>query len=533
MYIRIKKSGSKNRPHQYLQIVESFRDGKTVRQRVIATLGRLDQLRAEGRIDGLIRSLSRFSERVQVIEASRRPDISSCKATVWGSPLVFKKLWRQQGLPEIIERLAEGRKFSFEVSQVTFALVLQRLMEGGSDLQGSRWLETVEAEGFDLIELQHLYRTVGFLSEVRLDLEKQLFLKDRDLFNQTLDLVFIDTTSTYTYKGKESGLFKRGYSRDNRPDLQQVVLCVALDQGGWPIAWEIFPGNTADSKAFEQIIGKLRERFCIGRVIIVADRGMMSQAHLSLLSEGGEMSYDYIVGCRMRRQKEIGEEVVSRSGRYHEVAPQLKVKEVVVGDRRYIVCVNEEEATRDAMAREAMIVSLRHKLEKQGAKSVVGNRGYARFIKAEKGSLRINWEAVKRDERFDGKFVLRTNTELSPTEVAKSYKDLWRVERTFREEKSTLQIRPIFHQRDSQCVGHIVSSFLALRLEMGLQRILDEKKIKVSWPEMMTDLGRLIAVKLTLDGRQYLVRTDFEGCTYKVFQAVGLKPPTIVTPLSA
>ena len=180
-----------------------------------------------------------------------------------------------------------------------------------------------------------------------------------------------------------------------------------------------------------------------------------------------------------------------------------------------------------------MVASLQKKLEKQGAKSLVGNRGYARFLKAEKGSMGINWETVKKDARFDGKFVLRTNTDLSPMEVAKSYKDLWRVERTFREEKSTLQIRPIFHRKDSQCVGHIVSSFLALRLEIELQRILDEKKIKVSWPEMMTDLERLIAVRLTLDGQQYLVRTDFEGCTHKVFQAVGLKPPNIVTPLPA
>ena len=533
MYIRIKKSGSKNKPHQYLQIVESFRDGKTVRQRVIATLGRLDQLRAEGRIEGLIRSLSRFSERVRVIEAARKPDISSCKATIWGPALVFEKLWRHQGLPEIISRLAERRRFSFDIPQVTFALILQRLMEPSSDLQGSRWVETVETEGFDLISLQYLYRTVGFLSEVRCDLEKQLFLKDRDLFNQVLDLIFIDITSTYTYKGEQSELFKRGYTRDNRPDLQQVVLCVALDQKGWPIAWEIFPGNTADSKAFEHIIGKLRERFCIGRVVVVADRGMIAKDHLSLLTHAGGLPYKYIVGCRMRSQKEVSEEVLSRSGRYQQGAPQLKVKEVFIQGRRYIVCVNEEEAKKDAMAREVIVASLQKKLEKQGAESLVGNRGYARFLKAEKGSMRINWETVKKDARFDGKFVLRTTTDLSPREVAKSYKDLWRVERTFREEKSTLQIRPIFHQKDSQCVGHIVSSFLALRLEIELQRILDEKKINVSWPEMMTDLKRLIAVRLTLDGQQYLVRTDFEGCTHKVFQAVGLKPPHIVTHLPA
>jgi hypothetical protein len=532
MYVRIKKSGSKNRPHQYLQIVESFRDGKTVRQRVIATLGRVDQLRVEGKIDGLIRSLSRFSEQLRVIEAARKPEISSCSAKIWGPSLVFGRLWRRQGLPEVLQGLADGRRFSFNVSQVAFALALQRLMEPGSDLQGCRWLDTVEAEGFEGIELQYLYRTVGFLAEVRGKLERQLFLKDRDLFNQTLDLVFIDTTSTYAFKDKQTGLFRRGYSKDHRSDLPQVVVCVALDQHGWPIAWEIFPGNTADIRVFEEIIGKLRNRFSIRRVIVVADRGMISKENLSFLGADTHFPYEYIVGCRMRRQKEVSEEVLGRAGRYQEVSPTLKVKEVVIEDRRYIVCMNAEEARKDAMAREVMVESVQQKIEKQGAKSLIGNRGYARFLKAEKGSVGIAWEAVKRDARFDGKFVLRTNTDLAPLEVAKSYKDLWRVERTFREEKSTLEVRPIFHHKDSQCVGHIVSSFLALRLEIELQRILDEKKIEVSWPQLMTDLKRLIAVRLRLDGQRYLVRTDFEGCVYKVFQAVGLKPPNIVTPLA-
>lgn len=141
----------------------------------------------------------------------------------------------------------------------------------------------------------------------------------------------------------------------------------------------------------------------------------------------------------MRKQKEVKEEVLSRAGRYTEVAPNLKVEEVWVNDRRYIVCLNEEEAEKDAAAREAILERLSILLKDKGTKSLVGNKGFARFLKIQKGSVGIDEAAVKAAARFDGKFVLTTDTELSAEEVAKTYKGLWRVERIFREEKSTLR----------------------------------------------------------------------------------------------
>jgi transposase len=291
------------------------------------------------------------------------------------------------------------------------------------------------------------------------------------------------------------------------------------------------PGNRADNKAFRELIGLLRSRFQIGRVIVVVDRGMVSQQNLELMTQDEEFPFDYIVGCRMRKQKEVSEKVLSRGGRYHEVSKKLKVKEVEVKGRRYVVCLNEEEVKKDKAARESMVRALEEKLVKGGPKSLVGNRGYARFLRTERGALKIDYGAVKRDERMDGKFVLRTTTELSAEEVARAYKGLWRVERTFREQKSTLQVRPIYHQRDSQCVGHIVASFLALRLEVDLQRALDERGIEVSWPDLMGDLKQLQAVRMTLDGKNYLIRTDFIGSAYQAFLAAGVKIPPRVQPI--
>jgi hypothetical protein len=531
MFIRVKRGGNQANPHDYLQIVESYRDGTSVRQRVIATLGRLDQLRAEGQLDGLIKSLSRFSEQLRVIEAFGVPDIDLCSAKLWGPALVFGRLWERQGIARILQDLVEGRRLEFDMERVGFALSLQRLMEPGSDLQGSRWVRTVEAPGFEGIELQHLYRGVGVLSGLRESLEKGLYLRDRDLFNQTLDLVFVDTTSTYMYRDTETPLWKRGHSRDHRSDLPQVILAIVVDRQGWPVAWEVMPGNRADGKAFQELIGLLRRRFQIGRVIVVADRGMVSHENLGLLTEDTESPFEYIVGCRMRKQKEVTEEVLSRGGRYHEVSKKLKVKEVEVKGHRYIVCLNEEEAKKNKAARESMVRALEEKLAKGGPKSLVGNRGYARFLKTERGGLRIDYEAVKRDERLDGKFVLRTTTGLSAEEVAQAYKGLWRVERTFREQKSTLEVRPIYHQKDTQCVGHIVASFLALRLEVDLQRALDERSVEVSWPDLMGDLKQLQAVRMTLNGKDYLIRTDFVGSAYQAFLAAGVKIPPRVQPV--
>jgi len=309
------------------------------------------------------------------------------------------------------------------------------------------------------------------------------------------------------------------------------VLAVAVDQQGWPVSWEVFPGNTADQSAFEAMVAKMRQRFKIRRVIVVADRGMMSNKSVELLTTHETAPYHYILGCRMRRQKEVNLEVLGRAGRYREVSPNLKVKEVRVGERRYVVCLNPQEVHRDAQARGAILEQLQHILQKKGAKAVVGNKGYSRYLKMERGSVSINDEAVKADARLDGKFVLRTNTDLPAEEVARAYKSLWRVERTFRQEKSTLKVRPIYHHRDDTSMGHIVASFLALRLEVDLHRRLEEKEIDVSWPALMQDLSQVHAVNVELDGKHYLLRTDLKGSAHKAFLAAGVRSPSPVTPL--
>jgi hypothetical protein len=529
MFIRRKRSVQKSGEYEYLQIVESVRDGEKVRQKIIGTLGRSDRVLAAGKIDTLIRSLAQFAAHLKVVEASHTPDMHALSSRQWGPALVFGSLWDKQGMPDLIRRLADKRRFEFDVERASFAMALQRLCAPGSDLAGSQWISTVECPGFERLELQHFYRTTAFLAEVREELEAELSWRDRDLFSLELDLIFIDTTSLYVYTDAETDQRKRGYSRDRRPDLPQFVLCVVVNRHGWPVAWEIFPGNTADGRALEMMVSGLRKRLHIHDVVLVGDRGMISAGTIKLLTGDDTAPFDYVLGCRMRRQKEVTDEVLSRAGRYEKVNDKLEVKEVLVGQRRYVVCRNPVEARKDKVAREALLEQLQRTISEKGPKAVIGNRGYARFLRIAKGSVSINQAAVEADARLDGKFVLTTNTDMPAHELATTYKSLWRVERTFREQKTTLEVRPIYHRRDDTSIGHIVASFLALRLEVDLQRRLDEKGVSVSWPDLMRDLSRVQSVLVELEGNCYQLRTTMQGASLHAFHAAEVRPPASIT----
>lgn len=255
---------------------------------------------------------------------------------------------------------------------------------------------------------------------------------------------------------------------------------------------------------------------------------MMSEETVRFLEEDKESPMDYILGCRMRRQKELRQDIVSRAGRYKTVADNLDVKEVWKEGRRYVICRNETEAEKDLQARKQILKHVEEIIDRKGAKSLIGNKGYTRYLKVSRGSISVNEKAVKDDALLDGKFILRTNTQLPADEVAKTYKSLWRVERIFREQKSTLEVRPIYHHRDDTCIGHIVAGFLALRLEVDLQKRLDEKGIDVSCPDIMRDLGQVQSVLVELDGKRYRLRTDMKGVASSVFTATGVRPPSVV-----
>ena len=541
MFARVKKSGR----YEYLQIVENRREGRRTVQRVICTVGRLDQLHAKGRVESLIRSLCRYSERVLLI-LSGNSDVSASARKI-GPALIFERLWAELGIKEVIKGVVSERKFGFDVERAIWLTVLHRLFVSGSDRSCDRWRRHYVIEGVEGLSLHQLYRAMAFVGEelqeqrgatpfsprcIKDLIEEGMFFEQRDLFTG-LELVFFDTTSIYFEGQGGKRLCRKGHSKDHRSDLNQMVVGVVIDNQGKPVCCEMWPGNTADVKSLIPVSARLEARFHVGQFCIVADRGMISAASLEALQQRG---IPYIVGARMRKVNEIKRAVLSHPGRYREVYPEgkfskdpdpLKVKEVSLSGRRYIVCLNPRQARKDAQGRQAIVDALEEKL-KTGAKSLIGNKGYRKFLKIDRGSVSIDQDKVRYDSRFDGKWVLTTNTQLSADQVALKYKELWQVEQVFRDVKSVLETRPVYHQRDENIRGHVFCSFLALVLRKELDRRLAEAGHHFEWADIKRDLKALEEVAINDNGKSLLLRTECTGTCGRVFQAAGVAvPPTI------
>ncbi|MDA2935383.1 IS1634 family transposase [Acidobacteria bacterium AH-259-D05] len=552
MFLRTKKV----RGHTYVQIVENRREKGKVRQRVLAGLGRLDELQQSGRLEGLLESAARFSQSLLVLSAHRSGKLPALVNRRLGPCLIFERLWRETGCQEVIEWLARQRRFRFSLERAIFLTVLHRLFDPGSDRAAEKWKEAYRIEGAQELQLHHLYRSMAWLGEelpereqagrtpfaprCRKDLiEEALFAGRRDLFT-SLDLVFFDTTSLYFHGQGGETMGRWGKSKDHRPDLPQMVIGVVLDSRGLPICAELWPGNTTDVKTLIPVVDRLEKRFSIRRICIVADRGMISQEVLSEL-ESEERRWDYILGVRLRNLKEARRDVLARAGRYREVRPArlrakdpapLKVKEVGVGGRRYLLCLNEEQARADALIREAILESLEKKL-RQGDKSLVGNKGYRRYLKTAGKRFEIDREKAAEEARFDGKWVLRTSLLLPPEEVALKYKQLWMVEEIMRTIKSVLQTRPIYHKRDETIRGHVFCSFLALVLRKELEDRLEAAGDRWEWADVIHDLDLLEEIEVEQHERRFLLRTEARGVAGAVFQAVGVALPPTVRKLEA
>jgi transposase len=364
-------------------------------------------------------------------------------------------------------------------------------------------------------------------------IEEGIFHRSRDLFGD-LTLVFFDTTSIYFEGNGGESIGAFGHSKDHRPDLRQMVVGVIIDGHGRPICCELWPGNTADVETVMPVIQRLRNRFGIGNVCMVADRGMISKETIRVIesTEG----IQYILGVRMRRQTEVKEDVLGRGGRYEEVYPKrmdskapspLKVKEVVVNDRRYIICLNEDQAKKDAMDRKAIVAALKDKIQR-GEKTLVGNKGYRKYLKLTGARFQIDEDKITEEARYDGKWVLTTNTELSSREVALQYKQLWMVEQIFRSMKTILSTRPIYHKCDETIRGHVFCSFLSLLLIKELQGRMEKRGWKVEWADLMSDLDELKEIRIQTGNKEVLLRSELKGSAGKALQAAGVAvPPTV------
>ena len=546
MFFRVKPA----RQYRYLQIVRSVRREGKVCQEVLATLGRMDVLEATGELERLLRSGLKHCKNIQVLQAHAAGETKPAAIYKIGPDLVFGRLWQELGIGEAVLEVSQSRRYEFSIERAVYLTVLHRLFVSGSDRAAERWREAYRIPGAEELELHQLYRAMGFLGQpigealtlgaprcAKDLIEESLFDRRRDLFTE-VGLVFFDTTSIYFEGEGGASLGRRGHSKDHRPDLKQMVVGIALDAEGRPLCCEMWPGNTTDVKTFPAIVDRLRRRFRVREMYVVGDRGMVSEENLALF---GSMQppVHYIVGVRMRKQKEVSEVVLRSRKPWVEITGErqnakdpapLKIKEVHAGGHRYIVCLNEEERRKDARDREAILSSLREQL-RRGDKSLVGNKGYRRYLKTTGASrFEIDEAQAREEERYDGIWVLRTDTDLDAETVANAYKMLWSVEATFRTAKSILETRPIYHKCDDTIRGHVFCSFLALVMKRELEERMSRKGLEWEWAEVIRGLDELQEVEVELHGEHYLLRSEIRGNAAQALRGAGVAAPPTLRP---
>ena len=540
MFARDKRIG----PYTYVYLVENVREEGRTKQRIIANLGRKEVVVARGDLDRLARSVVRLAQRSMVLSLveGEAPPKARCQRI--GPALLFERLWHEVGCRAVLEELAAGRQFEFAAERAVFLTVLHRLFVSGSDRAAEKWRADYRIAGTEALQLHHLYRAMAWLGEPLADqagaseltprcrkdlVEEGLFARRRDLFAE-LSVVFMDTTSL-SFEGRGGAeLGRRGHSKDYRPDLHQMIVGLVMDQDGRPLCCELWPGNTADVTTLLPVVDRLRARFSVGRICVVADRGMISAQSIAALEE---RELEYVLGVRERSSAEVRSTVIDDQTPFVPlVVPrvsgeltELEAKQVKIGNRRYIVCRNLAEARRDAEQRSAILDGLRAKLA-QGDKALVGNSGFRRYLKTVSAEhFAVDETRVAEDARFDGLYVLRTNTKLTPLQVMLRYRDLLRVEQLFRQAKAVLAARPIYHSSDMAIRGHVFCSFLALLLVKELEDRLHRHNIAAEWDDILRDLDRLQEIELEQDGKRFLLRTPTTGVAGKLFQAVGVALP--------
>jgi len=545
MYIRTttrrNKDGSVVR---YLQLAESVWDAAQQRSqtRVLYNLGREDALDAEA-----LRRLAQSLLRVVAPEALERlkdsPEATPLRlewAKEYGGLHALRALWEELGLAEEISRACGERPSAAQLAEAAFLIVANRALAPESKLGvHERWLGDVHWPAAQELQLHHLYLALDLLAEEKARLEKEIFFRVADLLSADVDLVFYDTTSVYFESEEEDegeGLRRWGHSKDYRPGSPQIVVGLAITREGLPVKSWIWPGNTADVSTVEQVKRDLAG-WRLNRVIYVADGGMMSQENLTHLARGGS---GYIVGVPLRKSKEAAA-VLARPGRFRAVADNLEVKEVAYPSpeeepvaekrRRYVLCRNPEEAKRQQHRRDELLRELEAELKAlepreeehpKAACALRSSRRFGAYLKAgADGRLEIDRAKVAQEEKLDGKWLVLTNdASLSAEDVALGYKQLLRVEESFRRLKHGIDIRPVHHRTPQRIEAHVFACVLALLLERVAELRTGER-----WGEVRRHLGRLKMVAYSGPGGQALQTTEITDEQRKLLQAMKIEPP--------
>jgi len=560
MYVRAtprkNKDGSVVR---YLQLAHNVWDPQKKRSRteVLYNFGRED---AESRaaLERLAGSLSRFLGSAPDPQASLFAPAGEAFDFLGSRPLggtyVLDALWRRLGIDATLRRLLKGRRRDVSAERVLFALVANRALAPSSKLAAARWAsEDVQIAGLPDTTDDACYRAMDWLLEVQGELEREVFHAVASLLSLEVDLLFFDTTSTYFERDEadeplardergrvladddESGAARLagfrsyGHSKDHRGDLPQVVVGMAVTREGIPVRVWSWPGNTADSALIRQVKEDLRD-WTLSRVVWVVDRGFASSENRRFLRRGDE---HYILGEKLRSGSAEAKAALSRAGRYQEVAGNLRVKEVRIGEgERFVVCANPEGAERDAAVRARLLARLTEMIagsdkltptKRAELRGVISTKpGLARYLRTTAGGLlRVDAAALEREAKIDGKYLLRcSDPTLSAEDIALGYKQLLQVERGWRDMKQVLDLRPVYHRREDRIRAHVVLCWLALLLVRVMENSCGD-----TWSNLRRELQKLQLGSFSGPAGRFRQRTELTAAQRAILARLQIAEP--------
>jgi transposase len=545
MYPRTVKVRSQNGTvHEYVRVVEAYRDGGKVKQRVVADLGRKDLLLA------LLPKLRRLLDGDAASDSGDPADPHVIDASTWGPILVVRALFDQLGLWAILDQhlgLAKGVPFADRA----FVLIANRLVAPASEHGLAGWLETdfvCDRKGRRFVphwhrrrrvrvhprQLDAWYRTLDQLLAAKERIEVALYHRLRDLFSFQPELVLYDMTSTYFEGAGPHDFAKHGYSRDGKSQNVQVVVGVVM-VAGWPIAHHVWAGNRIDHSTVQEVIRDLQKRFAFSRLVFVGDRGMVTDENIEALAKDEQ---GFLVGVKRRRNAQIDgwldavdeTKWIGRPGGINTQErktnpPRTRAQEVVSGvaDLRVIVIDSDERRGYEQAKREQAMERARQRLEKLKGRVAAGDLkrpekigaaverimqkyyGYRYFDwKLKDGALEFFESETRlgREKKIEGKYVIMTSEKgLGVLDAVALYKELTEVESGFRQLKDVLALRPIYHQIEMRVKSHIFVAALALLVQRLLGRRLTEAGLDLSPARAMQALATVRLVTFRLEGQ--------------------------------
>jgi hypothetical protein len=559
MYLRStprkNKDGSEVR---YLQLAHNIWDpaAKRSRVQVVYNFGREDEANRAA-LQRLVASVSRFLDPEQALAAAG-DGLQFIESRPLGGTWVLDGLWHRLCIDTTMTRLLAGRRRDERAERVLFALVANRALAPSSKLAAARWIsDDVLIDGLAATSDDACYRAMDWLIEIKDALEQEVFHQVATLLNLEVDLLFFDTTSTYFEvdepdqpitrdahglprpdhgdgDGDGDGHTVRGFrsfgkSKDHRDDLPQVVIGMAVTRTGIPVRIWCWPGATNDSALIRQVKQDMRD-WTLSRIVWVADRGFASAENRRWLRAG---DHHYILGEKLRSGSAEATAALSRQGRYQDVAANLRVKEVRIGEgERFVICFNPDAAERDAAVRERLVAALQETIEhadrlsatkRAELRGVISTKpGLHRYLRVTPGGLlRVNAAAIKTETNLDGKYLLRSSDpHLSAEDIALGYKQLLEVERGWRDLKQVIDLRPVYHRKEDRIRAHVVLCWLALLLVR-----LAETTCQDTWPALRRELDRIAVGTFAGPAGLFRQRTEITKPQRDILAKLDLDPP--------